>query len=220
MIRKSLGFLSHRKAHIMNFVKFLLLGLLCSSQAHAYLSIAESGELIAPDKFQLGVEGQGLLNRGGGGNLNVFVDAGINDELSGRVTLGGGTTDFNAFGSIKYMPFPDFDKQPAMGVRMGLGMARFHEENFLQVQVAPLASKKINTNYGLTVPYIAIPFTYINADHENFLATNIVLGTEFNSPELPGVSFGGEFGLELNRSYTYFSLFATFPFDSKKGFGR
>lgn len=204
----------------MNFAKYLIIGLICSSSAHAYLSIAESGELVSPGKYQVGMEGQGLLNHGGGGNLNVFLDTGFNDEMSGRVSLGGGTTDFNAFASMKYMPFPDFANQPAMGVRMGVGLARYDEENLLQFQFAPLASKKYNTEYGLAIPYIAVPFTYINADKENFFATNIVLGSEFISSEIPGVKFGGEFGLELNRSYTYFSLFATFPFDSKTGFGR
>lgn len=204
----------------MNFVKYLFLGLICTSTANAYLSIAESGELIAPGKYQVGMQGQGFLNHGGGGNLNVFLDAGLNDELSGRVSLGGGTIDFNSFASIKYVPFPDFQNQPAIGVRAGIGLARHEQENLLQFQFAPLMSKKVNTEFGLTVPYIAVPFTYINTDHDNFFATNIVLGSEFNYFEIPGVSFGGEFGLELNRSYTYFSVYATFPFDSKTGFGR
>ena len=204
----------------MNLAKYFVLGLfLMTSSAHAYLSIAESGEILPAGKYQVGLEPQLLTNRDGGANIDVFFDTNINDSTSGRITMGAGAIDFNAFASVKWVPFPDVDNQPAMGLRGGIGMARDEDENFLEIQLAPLVSKKFDTIYGLTVPYLAVPFTYLNTKEENYVASNLVVGTEFHHQEWNEVIFGGEVGIELNKSYSYISLFVTFPFDSQKGFG-
>lgn len=211
----------------MKFTKSLVLGAtlaallsMTSLQAQAYLSIAESGELLPTGKYQVGLEPQVLLNHGGGANLNVFLDTSFNEALSGRITMGAGSVDFNAFASVKWIPFPDVDNQPAMGLRLGGGVARDEDENIVQLQVAPLLSKKFSTEYGLTVPYIAIPFTHLNMDHGNVTASNLVLGSEWNPNEWTYGTVGAEVGFELNKSYSYISVFATFPFDDQKGFGK
>ena len=134
--------------------------------------------------------------------------------------MGGGSVDFNAFASVKWMPFPDVDKQPAMGLRVGAGVARDEDQNILQLQVAPMVSKKFDTDYGMSVPYLAVPFTFVNTKDDNFVATNLTVGSEFHYHEWKDVTLGGEVGLDLNKSWTYLSVFATFPFDSAKGFGK
>lgn len=204
----------------MKLVSTILAVLLLSASSHAYLSIAESGELLPSGKYQVGVEPQILTNRGGGTNLNVFLDSALNESTSARVTLGGGAVDFNAFASAKWIPFPDVDNQPAMGLRVGGGIARDEGNNILQLQIAPLVSKKFDTEYGLTTPYLATPFTFINSKEENYIASNLTIGSEFHYHEWKNVILGGEIGLELNKSYTYLSIFATFPFESQKGFRR
>ncbi|MNS56561.1 hypothetical protein D3C72_894230 [compost metagenome] len=206
----------------MNFMKSTLVSLLIALSpmvAKAYLSIAESGEVLPRDKYQIGLEPQFLTNRGGGFNANVFFDAPINDATSARVSLGGGEIDFNAFASVKYIPFPDVDNQPAIGIRGGVGIAREDSENWLVAQAAPLISKKFDTEIGMTVPYIAIPFNFLNTKEENYTGSNIVFGSELHYNEAPNVKFGAEVGAELNKSYSYISIFASFPFDSSKGFG-
>ena len=203
----------------MNFAKYLVLGLFLSSNAHAYLSLAESGELAPVGKYQVGIEPQILTNKNGGANVNVFLDTTLNDATSARVSMGAGSVDFNAFASVKWMPFPDVDNQPAMGLRVGAGLARDEDENLLHVQIAPLVSKKVDTEYGMTVPYLAVPFTLVNAKDDNFMASNLVIGSEFKPNQWQGVTVGAEIGAELNKSYSYISIFATFPFDSQKGFG-
>lgn len=204
----------------MKFAKYFVLGLFFSSTSHAYLTIAESGELLAPGKYQVGAEPQFLLNRGGGTNLNVFLDTSLNDSTSARITMGGGAVDFNAFASAKWIPIPDVDNQPAMGLRIGGGIARDAGQNLLQLQFAPLVSKKFDTEYGLTVPYLAAPLTFLNTKEENVIASNLTVGTEFHYAEWNQVTLGAEMGIELNKSYSYISVFATFPFESHKGFGK
>ncbi|MGZ3775037.1 MAG: hypothetical protein ACXVCY_14200 [Pseudobdellovibrionaceae bacterium] len=204
----------------MKFVKYFILGFFLSTTAQAYLSIAESGEMVPPGKYQVGVEPQLLLNKGGGANFDVFFDSSINESTSARVQMGAGAIDFNAFASVKWIPFPDVNNQPAMGLRVGAGLARDEQQNILQLQVAPLLSKKYDTEYGLTVPYLAVPFNFLNSKTENVVATNLVVGSEFHYVDWKEVTLGGELGIDLNKSYSYISIFATFPFESQKGFGK
>nr|BFD66531.1 hypothetical protein HAGR004_15530 [Bdellovibrio sp. HAGR004] len=204
----------------MKFAKYFVFALFLSSQAQAYLSIAESAEVLAPGKYQLGAEPQILTNKGGGANFNVFLDTSINESTSARISMGAGAVDFNAFASLKWIPIPDVDNQPAMGFRVGAGLARDEDENLLQLQVAPLVSKRVDTDYGLTVPYVSVPFTFLNTKEENIVASNIAIGTEFHYVDWNEVNLGAELGVDLNKSYSYISVFVTFPFESHKGFGK
>lgn len=204
----------------MNFAKYFVLGLFLTSNAHAYLSIAESGELVPQGKYQVGVEPQLLTNKGGGANVNVFIDTAVSESSSARISMGAGAVDFNAFASFKYIPFPDVENQPSMGFRAGAGIARDEEQNLLQLQFAPLVSKKFDTEYGLAVPYLAVPFTFLNTKEENLVATNLSIGSEFHYVDWDQVTLGAEAGVDLNKSYSYISIFATFPFESQKGFGK
>lgn len=207
----------------MKSAKYFVLGLFISTfgvQAQAYLSMAESGELLPAGQYQVGLEPQVLLNNGGGANLNVMLDTSFSDSTSGRITMGAGSVDFNAFASVKWIPFPDVENQPAMGVRFGGGVARDEDENIVQLQIAPLASKKFNTEHGMTVPYIAVPFTYLNMDSENIWASNLAIGSEWHPTDWAYGNVGAEVGFELSKSYSYISIFATFPFDDQKGFGK
>lgn len=204
----------------MKFAKYVILGLFLSTHAHGYLSIAESGEVLQQGKYQVGLEPQFLTNKGGGANFNVFFDTPINESTSARINMGAGAVDFNAFASVKWIPIPDVDNQPAMGLRAGAGIARDEDENLIQLQLAPLLSKRFDTDYGLSVPYLAVPFTFLNTKEENYVASNLTLGSEFHYVDWKEVVLGGEVSVDLNKSYSYISIFVTFPFESHKGFGK
>jgi hypothetical protein len=204
----------------MKFVKLALLGILFCSTSHAFISLAESGDVLPMGKYQVGLEPQLITSKDSGGNINVFFDAPINESTSARVSLGAGVVDFNSFASVKYMPFPDVDNQPAIGIRGGLGFTRLDDDNVLVLQAAPMVSKKFDTVYGMTVPYLALPFTFFNEKHDSFVASNLAIGSEFHSTEVKEINFGAELGLDLNKSWSYISIYASFPFDGSKGFGK
>lgn len=192
---------------------------LCRS-AQAYLSIAESAEILPINEYQFGLEPQFLLNKGGGLNVNAFFDAPFDASTSGRISIGAGAVDFNAFASFKWIPFPDVDNQPAMGLRAGVGVARDDSENLLLGQIAPIASKKAQTDIGLFTPYISIPFQFVNNKHETISSSQFVVGSEYSHADLPDARFGGEVGFELSKSYSYMSVYVTIPFDGSKGLNR
>jgi len=195
----------------------LLSALLVSSSSLAYLTISESAELPAATNYQLGFEPQFLTNKGGGTNVTAFFDAPFSDSTAGRLWLGAGVIDFNVGATFKYVPFPDVDNQPGIGFRAGGFFARKSEENFLTLQLAPILSKKFESDSGLFIPYTAVAFNFANTKEKNITGSQIVFGTEYKSPEIPKMYFGLEAGLELVDSYSYISGTVTFPFDSSKG---
>ncbi len=82
-----------------------------------------------------------------------------------------------------------------------------------------LLSKKFDTEYGLTVPYFAVPFTFLNTKEENLVATNLAIGSEYHPNGWEYGTVGAEVGFDLNKSYSYISVFATFPLIAKKDSG-
>jgi hypothetical protein len=196
----------------------LIMGmLLVSSSSLAYLTISETAELPPATYYQLGFEPQFLTNKGGGTNVSAFFDAPFTDSTAGRLWLGAGVIDFNVGATFKYVPFPDVDNQPGIGFRAGGFFARKDDENFLTLQLAPLFSKKVNTDNGLFTPYAAVSLNFTNTKEKNFTGSQVVFGSEYKTPEIPKMYFGLEAGIELNDSYSYISGTVTFPFDSSKG---
>lgn len=191
--------------------------LLVSSTSMAYLTISETAELPPATYYQLGFEPQFLTNKGGGTNATAFFDAPFTESSSGRLWLGAGVIDFNVGATFKYVPFPDVDNQPGIGFRAGGFFARKSSENFLTLQLAPIFSKKVNTDNGLFTPYAAVSLNITNTKERNFTGSQIVFGSEYKTPEIPKMYFGLETGIELNDSYSYISGTVTFPFDSSKG---
>lgn len=183
-----------------------------------YLSILESGEVLPASEYQFGVGPQILLNEGGGATVDAFVDAPINDASSFRVVAGGGKVDFYMGGLVKYIPYPDIDRQPAIGVRGGAWYARTDSQNVLTIQIAPLFSRKVDTEIGVLVPYVAIPLNFVNQKDNNHTGLQVVGGTEWRSPNLPNILFAGELALNLNQSYSALNFSAAFPFDGERGF--
>lgn len=195
----------------------LLSAFVASHSAMAYMTISESAEIPALNLYQLGFEPQFLTNEGGGTNLSGFFDAPISESTSTRLWLGTGMIDFTVGASIKYVPFPDVENQPGIGFRAGAFFARKASENMTTLQLAPIFSKKVNTENGLFTPYAAVAVNITSTKDQNFTGSQVMLGTEYKHPDIDKMFFGLEAGLELNDSYSYISGTVTFPFDSSKG---
>lgn len=198
-------------------LSLLLSLLLNSAPAQAYLTIGETAELPPMTHYQIGFEPQFLTNEGGGTNISAFFDAPFSDSTSGRLWLGAGVIDFNVGATFKYVPFPDIDNQPGIGFRGGGFFARKSSENFLTLQLAPIFSKKVDTENGLFTPYAAVALNVTSTKERNFTGSQFVIGSEFKTSEIPDMHFGLEGGFNLNDSYSYISGTVTFPFDSSKG---
>ena len=213
-----------RKIKLPKIVQVLLIFapvFLLSSMSHAFLTVNETAEILPDNFFKIGVAPQAILSSGGGFNIGAFVDAHLDDDVDGRITAGSGETDFFTQASIKWVPFPDVDRQPAMGARAAIIYAREenksgNNENLTGFQITPLFSKKADTRYGNMIPYVAVPITFFNAKSESYTASQFTVGAEW-FPEMDR-HFGTEFNLNLKNSYSSFSVYFSFPFEQSIGY--
>ncbi|MBC7742449.1 MAG: hypothetical protein H7061_09640 [Bdellovibrionaceae bacterium] len=195
-----------------------------SGKAQAYLSINETAELLPEGYFRFGVAPQIKLtdniqnSNSTGFNLGAFFDYFIVDDLNGRLAVGGGSTDFWTQASVKWVPFPDVDRQPAMGLRGAVIYARDSDLDFYDFQVAPIISKVGDTRYGKMIAFAALPITFINTKNKSTTGTQFAVGGEWFSHEK--FHFGVELDLNLSNSISAVSSFISFPFDSSIGYKR
>lgn len=189
---------------------------LMSQASFAYLSLSETAELIKKEHFRVGVASQLLLTNGGGANYGAFFDMPVDDEMNARFTLGTGSTDFWTSGSVKWVPYPDYKKQPAMGVRGAIFYARDATLNFYDIQITPIISKIVDTQWGKLNPYIGLPVTLIFNNTGNITAMQFVIGSEWI--DKPSFQVGAELGLNLSNSTSAITMHINFPFDGNLGF--
>ncbi len=184
--------------------------------AQAYFTVNETAEIMPENFYKIGIAPQLLISDGGGFNVGVYADMHLFDDVDGRITFGAGKTDFWTQASMKWVPFPDVDRQPAMGLRGAIGYARDEELNFVNLQVAPIISKKADTRYGNMIPYIALPITYVSTKDASFTASQFTVGAEWFPRDDRHV--GAELNLNMNKSISSISVFCSFPFEGSTGY--
>ena len=191
------------------------------SQA-SYLALNETAELLPDGLFKLGVAPQLKLSDGSGFNVGFYADANMTEDTNVRFTIGGGKIDFWTSASVKWVPFPDVGRQPAIGGRVGLIYARSESVNFYNVQISPIVSKLADTTYGKMIPYVGLPITFVSADKDlgtdgkNYVATQFAVGAEWFSNQ--DMHVGAEIDLNLSKSFTSANVFISFPFDQSVGY--
>ena len=189
--------------------------LLLSRPSLAYLSVSETAELIKEGEYRIGVIPQLILSSGGGSNMGVFFDMPIEDDVNSRFIIGGGTTDFYASASVKWVPYPDFEKQPAIGIRGAITYARDGVANYYNLQATPIISKSVDTEWGKMIPYVGLPVTIVHSTISTTLM-QFVVGSEW--VDRKDFQIGAEFDFNLSNTVTALTLHFNFPFDGNTGF--
>lgn len=199
-------------------MKWILLFFLPNFVFANYLSIGESGEVINADSYRLGGTFQSSTAGNGGLNLGGFVDTGWTDDMSSRFLFGVGSLDFHVGASLKYVPFPDYENQPAIGVRSAFWVARIDSTSVTTLQIAPLVSKVIRISEGNLVSYFAIPVNFTFYSNKSSTGSQFTIGSEYSHPKIHNVQFAAELSLNLSKSESGFLILASIPFDNKSGF--
>lgn len=192
--------------------------LLATTARAGYLAIGESGEMLPENEYQFGVAPQILLNEGGGGNVDVFMDAPYSDSTSFRIQAGAGKIDFHAGAGVKFVPFPDVDRQPALGGKASVWFGRVGDNNALTLQLAPMVSKKFVDADNTYAPYAAIAANITSAKDRNFTGTQFVFGSDARLASWREALLTAEIALNLKDSYSAFTFCMAFPFDGSRGF--
>ena len=194
-------------------ISFLLL-ILIPQSGFAYYTFQDTGDLLAPGEYAPGVELQFRTTNGSGNNIIGRWDGGWKDDLNWRGFVGLGKVDFQAGGLVKWVPIPDHDKQPAIGISFGGLIATYESDTELAARFNPFVSKTIEVDFGQLTPYTALPIGFRTYDDESNSTVQWTLGSRFIHPDMPGSHFFAEIGLDLDDAFTYLSVGATFPLNA------
>jgi hypothetical protein len=188
-----------------------------TSHSFAFLGVNETAELIPAGQYRVGYIPQNYLGNGGGLENGMFLDIPIDQDINSRVELGFGVTDFWASGSIKWIPIPDYQNQPAMGLRGKIILAREMTDSFFNTQITPMLSKKYKTDRGTFIPYTGLPITLIYENStKNTNTTQFCFGSEWVVS--PKFQMGAEIDLSISGDTNMLSLYFNFQFDERIGF--
>lgn len=189
-----------------------------ASGAHAYYTTMETGKLLEDGHYRLMAESQFVTQGDTGVNLGARVDGPINDELNWKAQLGFGVTDIFLAGYIKWVPFPDAESQPAIGLTGGVLYARNAGLNEQSLRFHPFVSKLFKVDLGDINPYASLPIGIRSVDGHTTIPVQLALGTEFRPKTLDNISFLAEVGFDVTKAFSYFTIGAALDFDSEKGF--
>jgi hypothetical protein len=191
--------------------------LLTSPFANAYSSVLQTGDLVEPGSFQAALAPQVTLSRYDGVNVDALLDVGLDNASSARGLIGvGDGVDFEVGGLYKYIPFPDTDRQPAIGGEAGIVFARTGGKSEIDLRLNPLVSKKLETEIGDISPYASIPFTVAFRDGSTLVPIQLAFGSEFRLLSTPQLSFFVEGGLNLHEAFGYVAGAIAWRFDEVK----
>lgn len=201
-------------ASISSLLTFSLLAF--SSSASAFMTTQESNEITPAGKYKLGFEPQIKTSNGSGANFTTFVDAPINDEFSTRVHLGAGDRDYYVGGSLKWVPIPDYENQPAIGGKISVIASREVADGYFTFTAAPIISKKFSTDIGNFIPYASTPISSTSGASDTVTNLQLAIGSEFSHSKADNMTFGAELGFDLKDTFSYVSAYVTIYLDEKE----
>lgn len=181
----------------------------------SYYTFQDTGDLLAPDRYAVGAELQFRTSKGSGTNLMGRFEGSIDDEWNYRGYVGLGDVDVVVGGHAKWVPIPDYENQPAMGVTMGGLIASYESDTEFSARVTPFTSKSFEASFGQLTPYAALPVGVRTFDGETDSTLQLTLGSRFIHPEMLGAHYFGEVGFDLNNTFGYISFGATFPLNEE-----
>lgn len=195
----------------------LALSVLISTPAFAYYDVLDTGETLSKGNYKLTGATQFLTDHGGV-NVEGMFDMGIGDEFGVRGLFGFGQTDIFAGGMFKWVPIPDIEGQPAIGMNIGLLYMKDGPIRDLTFRLEPLVSKKITGPATVWTPYASLPVGLRARDHRDSsnrtdLTWQVVGGTQLQVEKWKKLQFMAEVGMDLDQAVSHFTIAALLYFD-------
>lgn len=186
---------------------------LFSTNSWAYLSLLSTGDIVAQNQFQgLGYI-EGILDEDYEGlTANARASYGVNEEFQLEAELGLGKIDFTFGAFAKWVPIPDVEGQPAIGVRGGVSYMKYDDFSQTSIVAMPFLSKAFQTDVGRVSPYVGIPLGVNSYDDDSDFFTRLAVGSELSQTQLENVRIIGEVGFELSKSFSSITVGAAYDF--------
>lgn len=207
----------------MKTIKILTRVLLCSflmtSMANAYYPTMDTGDLLKSGEYRVSLEPTVVFNDLNGFNTIAKIDIPANESGNFRGLIGAGAVGFQSGVFYKWVPIPDYEKQPAIGFLGGVVYARDEGINYMNFRLHPLASKRyVTATTGTFTPFVALPFGVTLSDGKTTLPFQIAFGSEWQPENLKQVSFMAELGLNLHESYSHLAIGVRVEWGEENGF--
>ena len=195
---------------------FLASLIFCQS-SWGFFSLMDTGQVKSEGEYKVLGEGQILFDPPEGFNLNARFATGIQDDAEIQFEAGIGSIDYYLGAFYKWVPFPDTDSQPALGVRGGLTFAEVNNYSTYGANITPLISKMFEANFGKISPYGGVLLGLQNNVNETFVSLQAVIGLEWQPNEwefnsLKDFNFLLEYGAEIDDAFNYLSFGASYDF--------
>ena len=188
--------------------------LFSSSRAHAFYSTFDTAEISK--NYELGLEPQYMFNsrNGPGGNVIAHLDMAATEDSEFKFLLGSGVVPFQAGGFFKWVPIPDYDRQPGIGGFFGVIYADQQGVSTLALRLHPLISKNFKIEgFGSITPYTSIPFGITFAKGNTSYPVQWALGSSLVPQGVKHIHLWTEVGFEMNAAFSYVSLGLSVPFE-------
>ena len=209
----------NRRISAIFAMKGVLLGALLTvgSTSFGYYTTMDNGEIIKKGQYRIVAEPNVVFNDLQGLNMVAKFDMGFNESSNFRGVLGAGAVGFQTGLLYKWIPIPDFEDQPAIGLLGGFIYARNAGISYLNLRLHPLVSKKFETENGIVIPYVAFPFGVTTSEGKATYPLQLTVGSEWQPTSFKNISFMGEVGIDLHESYSYIAVAGLLRFDEEQG---
>jgi hypothetical protein len=219
MINRLSPYLNKLCVSFVSFSVFVTFSILAADVAHAYYPTMDTGEILKPGHYRLSLEPNVVFNDLNGFNTVAKIDIPASESGNFRWLMGAGAVGYQTGVLYKWVPIPDYEDQPAIGLLGGFIYARNNGINYLNLRAHPLASKKFKTETtGVFTPFVALPFGVTFSDGKTTLPLQLTFGSEWKPENMKYVSFMTELALNLHESYGHVAVSVRVEWDEENGF--
>jgi len=195
----------------------LIFVILYSTSCLAFFSLMDTTQLKKQGEYKILGEGQILFDDPKGFNLNSRFSTGLSEESEIQFEAGLGSIDYYMGAFWKWIPFPDTNEQPGLGLRTGATFANINNYSTYGFNVTPMISKMIDSDFGRFTPYGGIQMGLQKNTNDTFFSMQATIGLEWtpsawDHPQIKDFNFMLEYGVEVDDSFDYLSFGASYNF--------
>lgn len=201
----------------MRSILLSVLALFVYETSWSYFSLMDTAVPVSEGTYRLLGEGQILFDSPEGFNLNGRFATGLDEESEIQFEAGIGSIDYYLGAFWKWIPFPDTDEQPGLGLRAGVTFADVNDRSTYGFNVTPMISKKFDTDAGNFSPYSGLIMGLQKNVNDTNFSMQLAFGLEWSPNEwdfdkLKDFNFLLEYALDVDDAFDYFSFGASYNF--------
>jgi hypothetical protein len=183
--------------------------ILVALPSQAYMSLMTTGDILQKNQ----VQGLGYLQFWRGTNIHARGSLGVSEDLQADLEVASGDFDFMVSAMAKWVPIPDYEKQPALGIRGGLTYIDTDRYTQTSIVATPFASKAFQSPHGKFAPFAGVPLALNTNSDDTFFTARLLLGLEWTPENQSNFHVIGEAGIKISsRSFGSLNIGAAYDF--------